>query len=170
MPDRNGVQELLAALSEPFDPGVVEWRVTNTSGKRGQVVAYADQRAYTDRLNDLFTPLGWTRKYAVQTVQNFEVPRKGDGKNTIITAKVMAEFSRLSRFAPTTDEKLAEPLSPRELEILRLVATGSSNREIADVLIIAEGTVKNHLTNILGKLNVKDRMQAVLKAKEYGLI
>ena len=83
------IQELLVALSEPFDPEVVEWRVTNTSGKRGQVVAYADQRAYTDRLNDLFTPLGWTRKYAVQTVQNFEVPRKGDGKNTIITAKVM---------------------------------------------------------------------------------
>jgi len=83
------IQELLAALDEPFDPEVVEWRVTNTSGKRGQVVAYADQRAYTDRLNELFTPLGWTRKYAVQTVQNFEVPRKGDGKNTIITAKVM---------------------------------------------------------------------------------
>jgi hypothetical protein len=83
------IQELLAALSEPFDPKVVEWRVTNTSGKRGQVVAYADQRAYTDRLNDLFTPRGWTRKYSVQTVQNFEVPRKGDGKNTIITAKVM---------------------------------------------------------------------------------
>jgi hypothetical protein len=83
------IQELLDGLSEPFDAEVVEWRVTNTSGKRGQVVAYADQRAYTDRLNELFTPLGWTRKYAVQTVQNFEVPRKGDAKNTIITAKVM---------------------------------------------------------------------------------
>ena len=82
------VEELLARLSEPFDPDVVEWRVTNTSGKRGQVVAYADQRAYTDRLNELFTPAGWTRDYTVQTVQNFEVPRK-DGKSTIITAKVM---------------------------------------------------------------------------------
>jgi hypothetical protein len=82
------IQQLLVALNEPFDPEVVEWRVTNTSGKRGQVVAYADQRAYTDRLNSLFTPAGWTREYAVQTVQNFEVPRK-DGKSTIITAKVM---------------------------------------------------------------------------------
>lgn len=87
-----------------------------------------------------------------------------------ITAKVMAEFSRLSRIAPSTAETLAEPLSPREMEILRLVATGASNREIADTLVIAEGTVKNHLTNILGKLSVKDRMQAVLKAKEYGII
>ena len=82
------IQQLLVALNEPFDPEVVEWRVTNTSGKRGQVVAYADQRAYTDRLNSLVPPAGWTREYAVQTVQNFEVPRK-DGKSTIITAKVM---------------------------------------------------------------------------------
>lgn len=87
-----------------------------------------------------------------------------------ITAKVMAEFSRLSRMAPSSPGPLEEPLSPRELEILQLVATGASNREIADNLVIAEGTVKNHLTNILGKLNVKDRMQAVLKAREYGLI
>jgi DNA-binding NarL/FixJ family response regulator len=86
-----------------------------------------------------------------------------------ITAKVMVEFSRLSRLAPVS-ASLEEPLSPRELEILRLVATGASNRDIADTLVIAEGTVKNHLTNILGKLSAKDRMQAVLRAKEYGLI
>jgi len=87
-----------------------------------------------------------------------------------ITAKVMAEFSRLSRIAPSPANALEEPLSPREMEILHLVATGASNRDIADTLVIAEGTVKNHLTNILGKLNVKDRMQAVIKAREYGLI
>lgn len=87
-----------------------------------------------------------------------------------ITAKVMAEFSRLSRLAPANSADLEEPLSPREMEILRMVATGASNREIADLLVIAEGTVKNHLTNILGKLGAKDRMQAVLRAKEYGLI
>lgn len=87
-----------------------------------------------------------------------------------ITAKVVAEFSRMPRNAPNQVETLSEPLSPRELEILRLVATGASNRDTAESLVIAEGTVKNHLTNILGKLDVKDRMQAVLKAREYGLI
>lgn len=87
-----------------------------------------------------------------------------------ITTKVMAEFSRLSRLKPVKIQPLAEPLSPREMEILRVVATGASNRDIAESLVIAEGTVKNHLTNILGKLNVKDRMQAVLKAREFGLI
>ncbi len=85
-----------------------------------------------------------------------------------ITAKVMEEFSRLSRIAPR-HEPLADPLSAREVEILRLVATGASNKEIADTLVIAEGTVKNHLTNILAKMGVRDRMQAVLKARELGI-
>lgn len=88
-----------------------------------------------------------------------------------ITAKVMAEFSRLSRRTHSvSSDPLVEPLSSREIEILRLVATGASNREIADMLVIAEGTVKNHLTNILGKLSARDRMQAVLRAKELGII
>lgn len=86
-----------------------------------------------------------------------------------ITAKVMAEFSRISRPTIIT-EPLVDSLSARELEILQLVATGISNRQIADTLVIAEGTVKNHLTNILNKLDAKDRMQAVVKARQHGLI
>lgn len=88
-----------------------------------------------------------------------------------IVAKVVNEFSKISHPAPKNfDNFLSDPLSPREIEILRLVATGASNREIADKLVISEGTVKNHLSNILGKLGVHDRMQAVLKAKELGII
>jgi DNA-binding NarL/FixJ family response regulator len=87
-----------------------------------------------------------------------------------IAAKVVAEFSRLADQAPTRPQPLAEPLSERENDILRLVVTGASNREIAAVLVITEGTVKNHLTNILAKLGVRDRTQAALKAKELGLV
>jgi DNA-binding NarL/FixJ family response regulator len=87
-----------------------------------------------------------------------------------ITAKVMAEFSRLANQVPRTVEAPACSLSERETEVLRLVATGASNREIAELLVIAEGTVKNHVTNILGKLEVQDRMQAVLKARDLGVI
>ena len=65
---------------------------------------------------------------------------------------------------------LPEALSERELEILRLVAAGASNKEIADRLVIAEGTVKNHITSILGKLAVRDRTQAALKAQQMGLV
>jgi DNA-binding NarL/FixJ family response regulator len=87
-----------------------------------------------------------------------------------ITAKVMAEFSRTTRIVPINPGPMAEPLSTRELEIIRLVSNGLSNKEIADQLVIAEGTVKNHLTSILGKFGARDRMQAVIKARELGLI
>jgi DNA-binding NarL/FixJ family response regulator len=62
----------------------------------------------------------------------------------------------------------ADPLTPRELEILRLIAAGMNNREIADALDVAEGTVKNHTSSILSKLGVRDRTRAVLKALERG--
>jgi len=87
-----------------------------------------------------------------------------------ITAKVVAEFSRLAPQPHKTDISLPEPLSNRELEVLRLVATGASNKEIAEDLVIAEGTVKNNVTSILNKMGVRDRAQAVIKAKECGLV
>ena len=62
------------------------------------------------------------------------------------------------------------PLTEREREILSLLARGASNREISETLYIAGGTVKNHLSNILGKLGVRDRTQAALKARELGLL
>jgi DNA-binding NarL/FixJ family response regulator len=86
-----------------------------------------------------------------------------------VAAKVVAEFARLSEQAPRRPQPLPEPLTERELEVLRVVATGASNKEISERLFIAEGTVKNHLTNILNKLDARDRAQAVLKAKELGL-
>lgn len=88
-----------------------------------------------------------------------------------IAAKVLAEFNRLENHAPVPPRSdLVEPLSDRELEILRQVAAGASNKEIANQLFITEGTVKNHVTNILGKLGVRDRTQAALRAREMGLI
>jgi DNA-binding NarL/FixJ family response regulator len=88
-----------------------------------------------------------------------------------VAAKVITEFTRVSSMLPPAQtEPLIEPLSERESEILGLIATGASNREIADQLFIAEGTVKNHVTHILGKLGVRDRTQAALKARELGLL
>jgi len=71
------------------------------------------------------------------------------------------EFSSLDR---------PDPLTERETEILRLMAGGYSNKEIANSLGVAEGTVKNHVSNILSKLGVRDRTRAVLKAFELGFI
>ena len=62
------------------------------------------------------------------------------------------------------------PLSDRELDVLRLLAAGSSNREIAGELFLAEGTVKNHITNVLAKLGARDRTQAALRGRALGLV
>jgi DNA-binding NarL/FixJ family response regulator len=64
----------------------------------------------------------------------------------------------------------ALPMTPREREVLRLLAAGYSNREIARALLLAEGTVKNHVSSILTKMCVRDRTRAVIKAAERGLL
>lgn len=88
-----------------------------------------------------------------------------------VAAKVIEEFSRISSMVPARKmDQLVEPLSERELEILFLISRGASNKEIAEQLIIAEGTVKNHVSHILSKLGVRDRTQAALKARELGLL
>jgi DNA-binding NarL/FixJ family response regulator len=78
--------------------------------------------------------------------------------------KVMS--GQIDKNKATLPSELAE-LTPRELEILKLIAAGSNNREIAGQLYISEGTVKNHVTNILTRLNVRDRTQAAIFAKTH---
>lgn len=95
-----------------------------------------------------------------------------------ITRKVLSEFTRLSPPAPQDSTyPTAAPqghspddLTERELDVLMAIANGLSNREIAAKLVITEGTVKNHVSNLISKLNVRDRTQALIKAKELGLI
>lgn len=81
-----------------------------------------------------------------------------------IARKLLQEMSRPSSRPPTAD-----PLSERELEVLRLVAQGHSNQEIADQLFISEATVRTHVSNVLGKLHLASRTQAALYALKEGL-
>lgn len=89
-----------------------------------------------------------------------------------VAARMMAGLGR----APARESRrpeptaLADPLSEREIAVLKLLAEGCSNKEIGGRLNIAEGTVKNHMTNVLGKLGVLDRTQAALKARELGYL
>jgi DNA-binding NarL/FixJ family response regulator len=87
-----------------------------------------------------------------------------------VTGRVVAAFARLMESGGPRAEALVMPLSPREREILALLGTGASNKEIADRLCLAEGTVKNHVTNILTKLDVRDRTQAAIRARQLGLV
>ena len=93
-----------------------------------------------------------------------------------IASKVFAAFTAgiekgpkaAANPAPTTAS--VDALTEREREILTLVARGVPNRQIAESLFLAEGTVKNHMSSILSKLGVRDRTQAALRAKELGLV
>jgi DNA-binding NarL/FixJ family response regulator len=86
-----------------------------------------------------------------------------------VTGRVVAAFARLMESGGPNAEALVLPLSPREREIVSLLGSGASNKEIAHRLNLAEGTVKNHVTNILAKLDARDRTQAAIRARQLGI-
>ena len=98
-----------------------------------------------------------------------EVHRGGALIQPSVARKVLAEFSRLPAALSTSPVLPGDGLSERETEILKLVARGLSNKEIALRLSLTEGTVKNYVSAILQKLGVQDRTQAALKARELGI-
>ena len=86
-----------------------------------------------------------------------------------VARKVVAEFARLTPTSSSIGD-LADPLSEREIDILKVLAKGFTNKEIAAHLHLAEGTVKNYVTSILGKIGARDRTQAALRAQELRLL
>ena len=86
----------------------------------------------------------------------------------VVTQRLLTGLERMQNDFTSLDQP--DPLTERETEILRLMASGYSNKEIANSLGVAEGTVKNHVSNILSKLGVRDRTRAVLKAFELGIV
>ncbi len=96
--------------------------------------------------------------------------------DTAIAKKVMDEFRRLSErvaqdeSTATTEDIHVEHLTPREMDVLRLLAEGKNNREIAESLVLSEGTIKNHISRIMGKLHANDRAQILVKAARRKLV
>jgi DNA-binding NarL/FixJ family response regulator len=86
-----------------------------------------------------------------------------------ITRRLIAEFARVSR-RPTEPPTELQTLTEREREVLRLMAAGLSNAEIAQTLFLGEATVKTHVARILNKLDLRDRVQAVVYAYENGVV
>jgi DNA-binding NarL/FixJ family response regulator len=86
-----------------------------------------------------------------------------------ITKRLIERFAQIAPPAETPPAALQE-LTPRELEVLVLIARGRSNREIAEALVLSEATVKTHVKRVLAKLGVRDRVHAVVLAYESGLV
>ena len=85
-----------------------------------------------------------------------------------ITERLVKNLDQIANDFPSLQP--ADPLTPREVEVLRMMTGGHSNREIAEAFHVAEGTIKNHVSNILSKMGVRDRTRAVLKALEQGYV
>ena len=104
------------------------------------------------------------------------IERMIDAFSSPNTVKKSETEERITPPVPKTKANVAPDsldtagLTNREVEILRLIATGATNREVADYLVISEGTVKNHLSNIFSRLGLRDRTQAVMYAREHGLL
>ncbi len=105
-----------------------------------------------------------------QLVEGIRVVAAGDALLApSVTRRLIAEFSR-TRVARREPPDGLDELTPREHEVLKLVATGMSNGEIAQQLVVGETTVKTHVAHLLGKLRLRDRVQAVVLAYESGLV
>lgn len=85
-----------------------------------------------------------------------------------ITRRLIADYA--ARPIPRDTSSMLSPLTERELEVMKLVATGRSNSEIAEELFLSEQTVKTHVSRVLGKLGLRDRTQIVIAAYESGLV
>jgi DNA-binding NarL/FixJ family response regulator len=106
------------------------------------------------------------RGYLVNAIR--KVAEGGSIVKPAVTQRLLKGLEKLHNEFSSLDRP--DPLTERETEILRLMAGGYSNKEIANSLGVAEGTVKNHVSNILSKMGVRDRTRAVLKAFELGQI
>lgn len=131
----------------------------------------------SDEEDDLFEAIkAGASGYPLKDVPGEEVlaaiGRVGEGQAIIpasMAATLLTEFARLSR-NPESFQRTLPPLTDREVEVLRLVARGQANREIAEGLVISENTVKNHVRNILEKLHLHSRVEAAVYAHQQHLI
>ena len=127
---------------------------------------YVEERYAADLLSANTRGVGYLLKDRVADVSEFveAVRRVADG-GTALDPEVVAQLLVRSRLARPLDG-----ISPRETDVLRLIARGQSNTEIAGTLVVAEQTVKTHVGRVLAKLGLRDRAQAVVFAYETGLV
>jgi DNA-binding NarL/FixJ family response regulator len=107
---------------------------------------------------------------AGKMIVSFIAAKNGEASKTSRDPGVPPSLSSPGRTNNTFGATNSGDPTKREIEVLRLIATGATNREIAEQLVISEGTVKNHLSNVFSRLGLRDRTQAVMYVRERGLL
>ncbi|NIV36169.1 MAG: hypothetical protein GWN58_43995, partial [Anaerolineae bacterium] len=165
--------ELLARLLPPAETAgrmksvykilALQALALQAQGNRGQALS-ALERALS-----LAEPEGFVRTFVDEGIPMARLLRRAlaQGIAPNYVSKLLAAFGESAQPAP---QALVEPLTKRELEVLRLIAAGLSNREIAQELVVAVSTVKTHVNHIYGKLGVRSRVQAVAKARKLDML
>lgn len=159
MPRRGGIEVLQALAARPHPPPCL---LLTTFDDRDALLAGLRAGAR-----------GYLRKDVTVEVLVRAIRALAEGSTFFqpsFTEKLLRGVRRTAAAGMPQAPVLYEPLTPRETEVMRLVAGGYSNREIGEALGTAEGTVKVHVSSILSKLGVRDRVQAVLRVLEAGLI
>ena len=156
-------------------PGMSGIDVLNTLAQRGQQPPSIILTTFDDDQLVLAGLKAGARGYLLEDVSLDQlvdavktVAAGGSLVAPVVTQRLLSGLERMHNEFTSLDRP--DPLTDRETEILRLMAGGYSNKEIANSLGVAEGTVKNHVSNILSKLGVRDRTRAVLKAFELGIV
>lgn len=163
---------LLLDLRMPSKGGI---EVMQTLGRRAVLPPTVILTTFDDDQLVLAGLKAGARGYLLKDVsleQLVEAVRTVAGGGSLLSPAVTQRLKAGTEHMHTDFHSLEQPdpLTGRETEILRLMAGGYSNKEIANSLHVAEGTVKNHVSNILSKLGVRDRTRAVLKALESGIV
>jgi DNA-binding NarL/FixJ family response regulator len=159
MPDMDGIQATRQVLRANPTTGVImvtmlEEDAALFSAMRAGARGYVLKGAHHEEL--------------LQTVRAVANGQALFGPST--ASRIMGFFQDIDAgVKPSLPEETFPELTPRELEVLELIAQGSNNSQIAEELVITDKTVRNHITSIFGKLQVADRAQAIVKAREAGL-
>jgi LuxR family maltose regulon positive regulatory protein len=125
-----------------------------------------------ERALSLAEPEGYVRTFIDEGEPMARLLRQAlsQGIASNYAARLLAAFDAEVALTPSAMDALVEPLTERELEVLRLIVAGLSNPDIAEDLFIAVSTVKSHVNHIYGKLGVENRVQAINRARSLGLL
>jgi LuxR family maltose regulon positive regulatory protein len=159
----------LAAQSAEIDALTTLERALIFARPEGYVRIFIDQGAPMQALLQEAAARGIMAEYIASLLPAFPEPAEDTKQADAAAGRMPDSAISRSRDLPARSA-LVEPLSERELEVLRLIAGGHSNQSIADTLIIAVSTVKRHINNIYGKLDVQSRTQALVRARELDLL